>query len=242
MGKMAAQLAHQIRTPLSSALLYASHLTSGDLEPERRQRFSERIKVSLQLMERQVNDMLAFTRGGRHAPELFDLISLLEETFQMLDPAVKKTGATFTFTNQISGTCIIQGNRDALQGAVMNLATNALKHGGEGVRIHVALTLTGDTTLRLTITDDGPGIPQEVVGKIFDPFFTTSGSGTGLGLAVVQSVVLDHNGRISVQSTEGEGSSFYLNLPMLAIPDRVTAETDVQDNETASPIFRRAAV
>lgn len=242
MGKMAAQLAHQIRTPLSSALLYASHLTNNDLEPERRQRFSERIKVSLQLMERQINDMLAFTRGGRYSPELFDLISLLEETFQMLDPALKKTGATFSFSNQIPGKCIIQGNRDALQGAIMNLATNALKHGGDGVDIHIDLILTGNSTLRLSVTDNGPGIPEEVVDKIFDPFFTTSGSGTGLGLAVVQSVVLDHNGRISVQSTEGEGSSFYLDLPMLAIPDRVIPETNATDSNTASPIFRRAAV
>ncbi|MCP3671433.1 MAG: PAS domain-containing protein, partial [Gammaproteobacteria bacterium] len=113
MGKMAAQLAHQIRTPLSSALLYSSHLTSEELEPERRQRFSERIKASLQLMERQINDMLAFTRGGHYSPELFDLIPLLEDTFQMLAPGLKKARVGFGFTNQTNGRCIVQGNRDA---------------------------------------------------------------------------------------------------------------------------------
>jgi two-component system, sensor histidine kinase FlrB len=242
MGKMAAQLAHQIRTPLSSALLYASHLTNDDLEPERRQRFSERIKVSLQLMERQVNDMLAFTRGGRHSPELFDLVPLLEETIHLLDPALKKTSAGFSFNNQIQGRCIIQGNRDALQGALMNLATNALKHGGDGVELSIELVRTGSRSLRLAFIDTGPGIQQEIVDRIFDPFFTTSSSGTGLGLAVVQSVVLDHNGRISVQSQPGEGSSFYLELPIVAVPDQVSAETKETGASISLPIFRRAAV
>jgi two-component system, sensor histidine kinase FlrB len=240
MGRMAAQLAHQIRTPLSSALLYASHLAGDELEPERRQRFSERIKVSLQLMERQINDMLAFTRGGQHTPELFDLIPLLEEAIHMLDPALKKTNSTFCFNNQIIGRCIVQGNRDALQGAFMNLATNSLKHGGNGIKLLVELEQTSDRSLRLSISDNGPGIPEGIRDKIFDPFFTTSSSGTGLGLAVVQSVVLDHNGRISMQSHEGEGTSFYLELPMLAIPENGWSEASICSNKSL-PILRRAA-
>ena len=242
MGKMAAQLAHQIRTPLSSALLYASHLTSDELEPERRQRFSERIKVSLQLMERQVNDMLAFARGGQHSPELFDLISLLDETIQMLDPGLKKSNAQFSFDNRISGRCIVSGNRDALQGAFMNMATNSLKHGGNGVELAIELKQTSDSSLRLSISDNGPGIPEEIREKIFDPFFTTSGSGTGLGLAVVQSVVLDHNGKVSVQSQEGEGSVFHLDLPMLAIPENILPETSADGNNQPLPILRRTAI
>ncbi len=242
MGKMAAQLAHQIRTPLSSALLYASHLTNGELEPERRQRFSERIKVSLQLMERQVNDMLAFTRGGRYSPELFDLIPLLEETIHMLDPALKKISAGFSFKNRITGRCIVQGNRDALQGAFMNLATNALKHGGDGVELQIEVFRTGSQSLRLAVTDTGPGIQAEIIDKIFDPFFTTSSSGTGLGLAVVQSVVLDHNGKISVQSQEGEGTCFILDLPMVAIPENDSPEAATTTSDRSLPIFRRAAV
>lgn len=242
MGRMAAQLAHQIRTPLSSALLYASHLTSDELEPERRQRFSERIKVSLQLMERQVNDMLSFTRGGRYSTELFDLIPLLEETIQMLDPSLKKASATFRFTNRIIGRCIVQGNQDALQGAFMNLAINALKHGGDGVELLVELSKTGSGSLRLGVSDTGPGIRQDVIDRIFDPFFTTSSSGTGLGLAVVQSVVLDHNGKISVRSEEGKGTSFYLDLPMVAIPEHNSSETNVTGSNRSSPIIWRAAV
>jgi two-component system, sensor histidine kinase FlrB len=241
MGKMAAQLAHQIRTPLSSALLYASHLAGDELEPERRQRFSERIKVSLQLMERQINDMLAFTRGGQHTPELFDLIPLLDEAIHMLDPGLKKTNSTFSFNNQISGRCIVPGNRDALQGAFMNLATNSLKHGGNGIELVVELKQTSDRSLRLSISDNGPGIPEEIRDKIFDPFFTTSSSGTGLGLAVVQAVVLDHNGKITMHSCEGEGTSFHLDLPMVAIPENVRSETDSTCGKQSLPVLRRSA-
>jgi two-component system sensor histidine kinase FlrB len=242
MGKMAAQLAHQIRTPLSSALLYASHLSNEALEPERRERFSERIKVSLQLMERQVNDMLAFTRGGQYTPELFDFIPLLEETIQMLDPGLKKIRAEFEFSNSISGRCIISGNRDALQGAIMNIATNSLKHGGEGVKLAIELKQTCDKNLRLVVSDNGPGIPQEIQDKVFDPFFTTSSSGTGLGLAVVQAVILDHNGKIVLDPTDGQGVSFKIDLPKVPLPENSTSASGTADSNKSLPILRRAAV
>lgn len=242
MGKMAAQLAHQIRTPLSSALLYASHLSSSELGPERREKFSERIKVSLQLMERQINDMLAFTRGGQYSPELFDLIPLLEETIQMLDPGLKKIGAEFDFYNSITGRCIISGNRDALQGALMNIATNSLKHAGEGVKLSMELQQTSDKGLSLTISDTGPGIPQDIQDKVFDPFFTTSSSGTGLGLAVVQAVILDHNGKITLAAQDGSGASFRIDLPKIPLPENFESASDKVGSNKALPILRRAAV
>lgn len=242
MGKMAAQLAHQIRTPLSSALLYASHLSSSELEPERRERFSERIKVSLQLMERQINDMLAFTRGGKYSPELFDLIPLLQETIQMLDPGLKKNSAEFEFNNSIPGRCIVSGNRDALQGAIMNIATNSLKHAGEGVKLSMELMQTSDIGLSLTISDTGPGIPQDIQDKVFDPFFTTSSSGTGLGLAVVQAVILDHNGKIALAAHDGSGASFRIDLPKVPLPENSSSTSDKIDSKKSLPILRRAAV
>jgi two-component system sensor histidine kinase FlrB len=242
MGKMAAQLAHQIRTPLSSALLYASHLSSSDLDPERREKFSERIKVSLQLMERQINDMLAFTRGGQYSPELFDLIPLLEETIQMLDPGLKKVGAEFEFNNSIPGRCVISGNRDALQGALMNIATNSLKHAGEGVKLSMKLEQTSDKGLSLTVSDNGPGIPQDIQDKVFDPFFTTSGSGTGLGLAVVQAVILDHNGKIILAADDSSGATFRIDLPKVPLPENSLQTSDKIDIKKSLPILRRAAV
>ena len=242
MGKMAAQLAHQIRTPLSSALLYASHLSSSELEPERREKFSERIKVSLQLMERQINDMLAFTRGGQYTPELFDLIPLLEETIQMLDPGLKKNGAEFAFNNNIPGRCIVSGNRDALQGALMNIATNSLKHAGDGVKLSMELQQISDRELSLTISDNGPGIPQDIQDKIFDPFFTTSTSGTGLGLAVVQAVILDHNGKIGLADQKESGTTFCIVLPKVPLPENSKLTTNKTDSKKSLPILRRAAV
>ncbi|MCP3669907.1 MAG: HAMP domain-containing histidine kinase, partial [Gammaproteobacteria bacterium] len=175
------------------------------------------------------------------SPELFDLIPLLEDTFQMLAPGLKKARVGFGFTNQTNGRCIVQGNRDALQGAFMNLATNALKHGGDGVELLVELSETSSNSLRLVVSDTGPGIPEEIMDKIFDPFFTTSGSGTGLGLAVVQSVVLDHNGKIEVQSQPGKGTSFYLDLPMVAIPKHVSPINNTAGGNRSMPFFRRAA-
>ena len=204
--------------------------------------FSERIKTSLQLMERQINDMLAFTRGGQYTPELFDLVPLLEEIIQMLDPGLKENNSEIVFTNLIPGRCIISGNRDALQGAFMNIATNSLKHAGEGVRLSIDLKLASDKSLSITISDNGPGIPQEIKDKVFDPFFTTSATGTGLGLAVVQAVILDHHGKIVLHTQEGIGASFQMDLPMIPLPENFAATADISNFEQPSPILRRAVV
>jgi two-component system sensor histidine kinase FlrB len=186
--------------------------------------------------------MLAFTRGGQYSPELFDLVPLLEETIQMLDPGLKKSRAELKFNNSIPGRCIISGNRDALQGALMNIATNSLKHGGEEIKLAVELKQTSDKRLSLTISDNGPGIPQEIQDKVFDPFFTTSSSGTGLGLAVVQSVILDHNGKIVLNPVDNQGTSFSIELPKVPLPENSTSTSDKSDGEKLLPILRRAAV
>jgi two-component system sensor histidine kinase FlrB len=160
----------------------------------------------------------------------------------MLDPGLKKTQAELEFSNQISGRCIVSGNRDALQGAVMNIATNSLKHAGEGVSLVMELKQTSNKTLSLTISDNGPGIAPEIQDKVFDPFFTTSSSGTGLGLAVVQAVILDHNGRITLGAQEEGGASFRIELPMVPLPENSASESSNSERDSSLPIIRRAAV
>lgn len=212
MGEMAAQLAHQIRTPLASALLYTAHLSRDDLSREQRKRFSGRTRTRLSHMERQIDQMLAFARGGQFKPQKVNLVALLEELVQLLGPQARKQGSRLDLTDGSGGQAGILGNPDALLGALVNLARNALEHVGPGGEIQIRLARAADGW-QLFFQDNGPGIPEELQGRIFDPFFTTRPDGTGLGLAVVQDVVLSHQGRIRVQSEPEGGTCFILNLP-----------------------------
>ncbi|MES9962672.1 MAG: ATP-binding protein [Candidatus Sedimenticola sp. 20ELBAFRAG] len=214
MGEMSAQLAHQIRTPLSSVLLYNSHLSRDDLTPEQRKRFSERSRTRLMHMERQINDMLSFARGECYTPEPVDLGLLLGDLRQTLAPLYEHRSADAQLIIEIESVPRISGNKDALLGAFANLAINAMEHGGKDVRLVIRLYQL-DHRVMVRFEDNGPGIPLEIRNRIYDPFYTTRSDGTGLGLAVVQSVVLGHQGEISVNTCRGGGTCFVLSFPEL---------------------------
>ncbi len=216
MGEMAARLAHQIRTPLSSALLYISHLSSDQLSSDKRTHFAERARTRLLLMERQINDMLAFARGSHYASEPVAVSGLLPELAQMLTPLLKSGHAKLKCKDFTDGKCEVGGNRDALLGAIMNLAGNAIQHGPQGVSLQITLRETQRNWIELIVCDDGPGIPQDIRDRVFDPFFTTSNEGTGLGLAVAQSVILGHRGQIRLLPSSGAGACFQIRLPRIA--------------------------
>ena len=223
MGEMAAQLAHQIRTPLSSALLYTAHLSRDDLSREQRERFSGHTRTRLSHMERQINQMLAFARGGQFKPRKLDLVPLLHELVQQLEPQAREDGLLLDLMDESGGQAEILGNPDALLGALVNLARNALEHVGQGGEIHIRLARAADGW-QLCFQDNGPGIPEELQTRIFDPFFTTRTDGTGLGLAVVQDVVLSHQGRIRVQSESEGGTCFILTLPADPSEEDITGQ------------------
>lgn len=214
MGEMAAKLAHQIRTPLSSALLYLGHLARDDLPRAQRQKFAERLRNRLQHMEHQVNDILAFSRGHAQHLECLDLSDLVGDLLASSEAQIQAWQGQVAWRVADGFRPWVLGNPDALQGAFANLIGNALQHGGSGVRIRVELSPAPDGTARLRFQDDGPGVPDDIRDQVFDPFFTTRSDGTGLGLAVVQSVVLDHGGRVSLEEEEC-GACFLIELPCL---------------------------
>jgi two-component system sensor histidine kinase FlrB len=237
MGEMAAQLAHQIRTPLSSALLYVSHLSRDNLSADKRTRFAQRTRARLLHMERQINDMLAFARGGHYAPEPIGVTGMLLELLQILESARQERKMQVSLKDFTGGDCRITGNRDALLGAVLNLANNALEHGGQEVLLE--LHQLNAELLEIRVRDDGPGIPEDIQQRIFDPFFTTSNDGTGLGLAVAQAVVLSHRGQIKLR-TEEKGTCFQIQLPLLAGKGRISQEPEAGDTSRRIPAAVRS--
>ncbi len=216
MGEMAASLAHQVRTPLASALLYAGNLGRVDLEPDARLRFGDKLRGVLGHLEKLVKDMLAFARKGNFEVEDVPMSELASALTQMLETGLGGAAVNFELHND-AGETVVQGNRDALVSACRNLVENAVQAGGEGVRIEVRLSVTDRGTVRISVSDDGQGITPEIRERLFDPFFTTRAAGTGLGLPVVEAVVRSHGGSVSVESEPGQGSSFALELPVRAL-------------------------
>jgi two-component system sensor histidine kinase FlrB len=212
LGRMVASLAHQIRTPLSAALLYASHLTEQILPAETQQRFAGRLKERLHELEHQVRDMLVFARGELPLNDRLTPSALFE--------ALQEAAHVQLEGQQVRWQCDdVRGellcNRDTLVGTVLNLVENAVQASGGQARIKVHLYRRADT-LRLCVTDSGSGIDAKTLARLGEPFFTTKTTGTGLGLAVVKAVARAHQGELQLRSRPGRGTCAMVTLPLFA--------------------------
>ena len=211
LGRMVASLAHQIRTPLSAALLYASHLTEQELPVEQQQRFAGRLKERLHELEHQVRDMLIFARGELPLPDRLAPPALFDALRAAAEPHVLDMQVRWQCDSR-AGELLC--NRDTLVGSLLNLLENAIQAAGREARLKVHLYRRGQA-LRLCISDNGPGIDPATLARLGEPFFTTKTTGTGLGLAVVKAVVRAHQGDVQLRSRLGRGTCAILTLPLL---------------------------
>lgn len=212
MGEMVAGLAHQLRTPLSAALLYTSHLR-GELSAEDRERFADKALARLHSLEHLIREMLIFVRGGKHVHERIPVSALLADVQQVMEPQMVQHGLTFDVSECPPG-LYVMGSREALSGALTNLLNNAMQACRTGQRVSLAVEIELPGWLSFVVADTGKGIPQKLQDRLFEPFFTTRTEGTGLGLAIVREVAQMHGGEIALRSSEGEGSEFKLRLPV----------------------------
>ncbi|WP_296231992.1 sensor histidine kinase [uncultured Pseudomonas sp.] len=211
LGRMVASLAHQIRTPLSAALLYASHLNEQVLPAEQQQRFAGRLKERLHELENQVRDMLIFARGELPLPDRLSPPVLFDALRAAADAHVGDMAVRWQCDVR-DGELLC--NRDTLVGTVLNLIDNAIQAAGRDARLKVHL-YRRDNQLRLCVSDNGPGMSQETLARLGEPFFTTKTTGTGLGLAVVKAVARAHQGKLLLQSRAGRGTCAIVSLPLL---------------------------
>ena len=214
MGEMSARLAHQTRTPLTAAVLYASQLAHAGAEPERVQRYAQKILAQLRLLERMVNDMLCFARGASAGDEDVDLRALFEELRQTIAPQLGTRASLHVLP--IPPGSALRGSREALGGALLNLVDNALRAAGDDASVELEARPDAAGGVTLLVHDNGPGVPEALRQKIFEPFYTMRSNGTGLGLAVVQSVARAHGGSARVEERPGGGASFSIHVPRVA--------------------------
>ena len=213
MGRMVASLAHQIRTPLSAAMLYAQNLCRDSLPLAQRQKFSNKLTDRLQDLEQQVNDMLLFAKSGEQLPvECLSVNDMLRLVQEQVEPISERAEIAFEVI-PCDNDATLLGNQSALTSALQNILMNAFEACQPGSRV-VLHAQHMDKQIFIGVSDNGPGIEDADLEQIFTPFFTRKSQGTGLGLAVVRTVAKAHQGDVHVRSEVGRGTTFSLVLPL----------------------------
>ncbi|MEY3017966.1 MAG: Sensory box histidine kinase, partial [Pseudomonadota bacterium] len=218
MGKMMSSLAHQIRTPLSSAMLYAEHLQNETLSPAMTRKFSAKVFARLHQLESQVSDMLVFARGEVEISDVLSCQALLDDWAEQAREAVRSSSAPCDV--KIEGACtrsLIACNKEILLGAMMNLVNNAIQSiaAGEGIEgiIRLSVEKNGDNAA-FFVADNGPGFTAQALEGIQQAFFTTKATGTGLGLSVVRSIAAAHHGRFLIERP-AQGAKVGILIPIV---------------------------
>jgi two-component system sensor histidine kinase FlrB len=241
LGKMVASLAHQVRTPLSSAILYAANLRSLNLKNAMADRFTTNLQNRLKDLESQVNDMLLFAKSGEHqivAP--LTLSQIMVNGAGAVDALLANKSIHLKLDKKQSKAQLM-GNETALTGAISNLLHNAIEVSKEGDVIEVKTSIVEQddgSYISIKIKDQGCGLSDAQIERIFEPFFTTKTQGTGLGLAVVKSVAKSHHGSVNACNNEsGKGACFTLLLPCMQV---ATKESNFHMN--ADGVYQGVAI
>ncbi|MDO3385065.1 ATP-binding protein [Gilvimarinus sp. SDUM040013] len=230
LGKMVSALAHQIRTPLSAALLYSNHLKRDSLSEEKRLAFAGKVSNRLLHMERQVQDMLLFVKGELPVKDLSSVAELRAELAEALEVAVATSNSHVQWHSE-GDNCYLQCNRDALVSALLNLVNNAIQAVGKEASISIgfkAYQIASRQWLAIEVVDNGPGIEPDLLPTLGDLFVTTKSQGTGLGIAVVKAVAKAHGGNFHMHSELGKGVCATLLLPC---EESAATETIHNDDE-----------
>lgn len=211
MGEMAACMAHEVRTPLgilrSSAQILKRDRHLSDIGKE----MTDYIICETTRLNELINTLLECAKPrppkfARHSMESI-MIHVLELLRSQADQ--KQISISFHSDQPVDARC----DRDFLIQAFLNLVMNAIQHVDNGGTIQITIQ-NRNTRLQVSICDDGPGINQTDKLKVFDPFFTQRVEGIGLGLTVVQQVVLAHNGEITITDNQPKGTCFKLFFPL----------------------------
>ena len=222
LGQMVSALAHQIRTPLSAALLYASHLCDPSMAEQKRMEFSHKLRSRLLHLERQVQDMLLFVKGELPLNDSISSKQFIAELREATEFSIQACGAKLKLSNYLpSGS--FKCNKDALINAVLNLVNNAIQSYEstdgkaqskiERFRLIEIKCCESGGIISIKVRDYGCGIQPEIMQRLVNPFVTTKAQGTGLGLAVIRAVAKAHGGEFILEN-KNPGVLAEIKIPM----------------------------
>ena len=211
-------VSHELRTPLSGVLGFTKLLLSRDFDSETRRHYLGIVDAQARRLSELIDDFLDVRRieEGRfeRAQELLDMGALLREEAQLYSAQSSKHRLALTLPKE---PLPVMGSPDRLRQVIGNLLSNAIKYSPQGGIVELRAETTNGT-VRVEVRDEGIGIPAPQQAQIFTKFFRGDAAasgipGTGLGLAVSRDIVESHGGRIGFTSAEGEGATFFVELP-----------------------------
>lgn len=216
-GRLGSAIAHEIRNPLNYINLTLDHLRSKfqPEDPDRSASFSKligQIKSEVARINQQISDFLHYSRPANVNLSPVDARQMVEDSLRLVEAQAAENDIRISVVEH-ENVPKVKGDPEFLRSVFNNLFINAVQAmGNEGGNLNVRISPNG-SSVRIEISDTGSGISRENLTKIFEPYFSTKETGTGLGLAIVQKIVDVHSGTIDVESVEGEGTKFTVNLP-----------------------------
>jgi two-component system, NtrC family, sensor histidine kinase AtoS len=216
LGELTAIFAHEVRNPINNVSTGLQLMASRLMETDPNQELINRMQGDCARLNHLMESVLSFSRPIEHKFETVDLAVLLQRILDRWRPRFAKVNVK-PFFQADEKTPPVTGDPRTLEQVFTNLFSNAVeamsKTGGIlAVKITPNDTIANRPQVEVSVSDNGPGIPDEIRDRIFEPFVTTNSKGTGLGLAITKRIVTEHQGNISVNSFPG-GTVFHVYLP-----------------------------
>lgn len=216
-GRLYRALAHNLRHPVSTILIridLLQNMIDGDepIDAELQSRSLTAIKEEVQELDGTLRMLLEDVAPTGEMEQVFNLCKVLSDLTRLIEPQARQQNVVLD-VELPAEEIIVSGQRTQLKQAVMNLAVNALEALPAGGTLRLALT-DGDANVHVEVSDDGPGIPDDVRKQIFKTHFTTKQDGTGIGLHLVKETVDHHGGAIDLKTAPDDGCTFRLHLPI----------------------------
>jgi signal transduction histidine kinase len=221
LGLLSAEIAHEIRNPLTVIKLLFGSLNLEFAEDDMRKKDAEIIAEKLDQLEEIVTRVLSYGKNSEGLHSVWDLRKIVDDTLLLVRLKLRQSGIQLDY-NRPAGPLTVDASKGQLQQALLNIVMNALQAMPSGGSLKVALsaeTVDDTPACVIRVTDTGTGIPEHIRNRIFDSFLTSKANGTGLGLNISKRILKTHNGDIGVESSSPTGTTVKLWLPQ-----RKTAE------------------
>jgi PAS domain S-box-containing protein len=212
MGRLAAALAHEINNPLQAIRSHLELVLDFGLEMDEREQYLRICRKEIERLTDITQRVLSFARPARDIRQSISIAELTERTLALVGKQLQHANVRVTTDFPIALPQVLVAADHIVQ-VLLNIMINATEVMPEGGRVHVAARAEADVMV-LTLSNNGPPIPHEHIGRIFDPFFSTKPDGTGLGLSISYSIIQAHGGDIRAENlNDGQGVRFTITLP-----------------------------